>query len=65
MVDGSAGPWKHEWPELFIMFGILLEDEGVRLLLDSRGYSEIWSAGQRWEGEGKRRGGVKVWKYLG
>jgi phosphatidylinositol glycan class B len=46
------------------MFGALLEDDGVRKLLVSKEYEEVWSAGREWEGEGRRKGGVRVWKSL-
>lgn len=63
VANNSTGPWKHEWPQVLVMFGILLEDQDVRALLKSRGYSEVWSSGWRWEGEGKRKGGVKVLRH--
>lgn len=62
--EGSTGPWKHEWPELLVMFGVLLENWNVKSQLEAQGYEEVKSIGWKWEGEGKRRGGVKVWKYL-
>jgi len=63
IANSDTGPWKHEWPQLLVMFSILLEDQNVRVLLESRGYSEVWSSGWRWEGEGKRKGGVKVLRH--
>lgn len=60
--DGSTGPWKHEWPQNLVMFGVLLKDGGVKRLLQDLGYKEVWKAGWDWEGEGKRRGGVRVWR---
>jgi GPI mannosyltransferase 3 len=63
VTNNSTGPWKHEWPQVLVMFGVLLEDQDVRALLKSRGYSEVWSSGWRWEGEGKRKGGVKVLRH--
>lgn len=64
VVDG-IGPWKHEWPKNLVMFGVLLDDLEIRMLLESKGYYEVWHAGWKWEGEGKRSGGVKVWKHPG
>ena len=48
-----------------MLFGSLLGEEGVRPLLENKGYGEVWKAGREWEGEGKRRGGVRVWRYSG
>jgi phosphatidylinositol glycan class B len=62
--SANGEPWRHTWPQFLVMFGDLLADQGVRLLLETKGYGEVWSAGWGWEGEGKRKGGVKVWKYL-
>jgi len=63
MAKNGTGPWKHEWPQILVMFGVLLEDHDVKVLLRSRGYRETWSSGWRWEGEGKRKGGVKVLRH--
>ncbi|KAJ6497068.1 glycosyltransferase family 22 protein [Mycena vitilis] len=58
-------PWVHTWPRYLVFFGALLHEEGVRKLLEQRGYIEIWSAGRAWEGDSdERKGGVKVWKYM-
>jgi phosphatidylinositol glycan class B len=65
VTNGDIGPWKHEWPQLLVTFGILWENQEVRALLKSRGYNEIWRAGWRWEGEGKRKGGVTVLRHSG
>ena len=62
--DGSTGPWKHEWPEVLAMFSVLLENRGVKTQLESKGYGEVKRMGWKWEGEGKRRGGVRIWRYL-
>lgn len=56
-------PWKHEWPLYFVLFGDLLLQDGVKTLLERNGYDEVWKAGREWEGEGKRKGGVRVWKW--
>ncbi|KAJ7632894.1 glycosyltransferase family 22 protein [Roridomyces roridus] len=57
--------WVHAWPRHLAFFGALLEQEGVRDLLQQRGYAEIWSAGRVWEGDcDERKGGVRVWKYV-
>ncbi|THV03344.1 hypothetical protein K435DRAFT_748028 [Dendrothele bispora CBS 962.96] len=57
-------PWVHEWPRHLIFFGALLEVEGVKILLEQRGYIEIWKRGRSWEGdEDTRKGGVRVWKW--
>ena len=57
-------PWKHEWPRYLVFFGNLLQENGVRQLLDEKGYRQVWKAGREWEGEGKRKGGVMVWKWF-
>lgn len=58
--------WKHEWPKHIVMFGELLGDTyGVKGLLGERGYEEVWKAGREWEGEDTRKGGVRVWKWMG
>jgi len=56
-------PWKHEWPRYLVFFGNLLSHEGIQILLEEKGYREVWSAGRDWEGEGDRRGGVRVWQW--
>ncbi len=55
--------WRHEWPQDLVFFGALLDQEGVRDLLDQQGYEEVWSADYGWEGDGRRKGGVRVWRY--
>ncbi|KAF8163512.1 glycosyltransferase family 22 protein [Crassisporium funariophilum] len=68
MVTSTAGelhyPWRHEWPRYLVFFGDLLREVGVRDILDEKGYKEVWAGGRDWEGEGKRKGGVKVWKWF-
>ncbi|KZP21235.1 glycosyltransferase family 22 protein [Athelia psychrophila] len=64
VADGSTGPWKHEWPKNLVMFGALLQDQDVKALVEALGYSEVWRAGWDWEGEGKRRAGVRVLQHL-
>jgi phosphatidylinositol glycan class B len=56
-------PWRHEWPRFFIFFGRLLLEPGVRDILEEQGYKEVWKAGREWEGEGHRKGGVKIWEW--
>jgi GPI mannosyltransferase 3 len=65
VTNGDVGPWKHNWPQLLVIFGILWDDQDVQALLKSRGYNETWRAGWQWEGEGKRKGGVIVLSYSG
>ncbi|KAH6918403.1 GPI mannosyltransferase 3, partial [Coprinopsis sp. MPI-PUGE-AT-0042] len=65
---GQSGlqPWKHEWPKHLILFGDLLRDElGVRDVLEGKGYAEVRKFGREWEGEGKRKGAVRVWRWQG
>ncbi|KAG6867818.1 hypothetical protein C0993_010673 [Termitomyces sp. T159_Od127] len=68
-IPGAPHPdnylWAHEWPRYLVFFGALLEKEGVRNTLEARGYREVWKRGRMWEGEGQRKGGVRVWKWHG
>ena len=58
-------PWRHEWPRYLVLFGHLLEQEGVQLLFEAKGYQEVWKRGWWWEGDDeKRKGGVRVWKWV-
>ncbi|TFK54738.1 glycosyltransferase family 22 protein [Heliocybe sulcata] len=54
--------WRHEWPKHLVMFGALLEDQDVKALLLDKGYKEAWARDRGWEGDARRRGGVRVWK---
>ncbi len=56
-------PWRHEWPTHLLFFGCLLEQEGIRQMFVEQGYIEIWKRGRHWEGDDKRKGGVRVWKW--
>lgn len=56
--------WKHEWPRYLVLFGALLEERGVRDVMGEKGYREVWRRGRDWEGEGKRKGGVRVWRAV-
>jgi phosphatidylinositol glycan class B len=58
-----AFPWAHEWPQYLVLFGALLKENGVRKTLEEKGYKEVWRKGREWEGEGNRKGGVRVWKW--
>ncbi|KAF8629999.1 hypothetical protein AX15_003170 [Amanita polypyramis BW_CC] len=58
-------PWRHEWPTYLIFFGSLLEQESVEIFFIEKGYTEIWRGGRHWEGDGKRKGGVRIWKWSG
>ncbi|KAK2466735.1 hypothetical protein APHAL10511_000993 [Amanita phalloides] len=60
--DGQY-PWRHEWPTYLIFFGCLLEEEGVERLFIEQGYTEVWRRGRHWEGDDKRKGGVRIWKW--
>jgi len=57
-------PWRHEWPSYLVFFGHLLQEEGVASILEEKGYREIQKSGRDWEGEGKRKGGARVWKWI-
>ncbi|KAF8136435.1 glycosyltransferase family 22 protein [Boletus edulis] len=57
--------WQHEWPKYAVFFGALLEEPGMRTLFEVNGYIEVWKGGWQWGGEGKRKGGVRVWAYEG
>ncbi|EIW60158.1 glycosyltransferase family 22 protein [Trametes versicolor FP-101664 SS1] len=60
---GEIHPWRHEWPQNLVFFGALLDDPDVRKLLLALGYEEEWKAEYGWEGDSRRRGGVRVWRY--
>ncbi|KAF9014040.1 glycosyltransferase family 22 protein [Cyathus striatus] len=60
---GEKYPWRHEWPLYIVFFGDLLQEKGVQEFLEAKGYYEMWKRGREWEGEGKRKGGVRVWKW--
>ncbi|KAH7926671.1 glycosyltransferase family 22 protein [Leucogyrophana mollusca] len=55
--------WTHEWPRHIVLFGALLQEPGMLDLLRGNEYAEVWKGGWEWEGEGKRKGGVRVWKH--
>ncbi|KAH0830640.1 glycosyltransferase family 22 protein [Lanmaoa asiatica] len=57
--------WRHEWPRYIIFFGALLDEPGIRTLFEGNDYIEVWKGGREWEGEGKRKGSVRVWSYRG
>ncbi|KAI0822851.1 glycosyltransferase family 22 protein [Trametes gibbosa] len=56
-------PWRHEWPRSLVFFGALLNQPDVRNLLLDLGYEEAWRAEHGWEGDERRRGGIRVWTY--
>ena len=29
------------------------------------GYTQVWARGRHWEGDDKRKGGVRIWKWAG
>ncbi|KIL69962.1 glycosyltransferase family 22 protein [Amanita muscaria Koide BX008] len=62
-LDGGRYPWRHEWPTYLIFFGALLEEEGVKELLKAQEYTEIWRKGRSWEGDVRRKGGTRIWKW--
>lgn len=55
--------WEHEWSKHLVFFGQLLSYDGVESRLKAHGYHEVWRGGRDWEGEGKRKGGVRVWRW--
>lgn len=49
-----------------MLFGALLEEQGVKEYLIEKGYDEVWRRGRSWEGDSdERKGGVRVWKWQG
>lgn len=56
-------PWRHEWPQILVFFGALLDQPDVRNFLLDLGYEEAWRAEHGWEGDERRRGGVRAWRY--
>ncbi len=68
LADGSdevvdAYPWRHTWPRHLVLFGALLDKPNVKEVLEDKGYAEVWRKGKEWEGEGQRKGGVRVWSW--
>ncbi|KAF5358067.1 hypothetical protein D9756_001353 [Leucocoprinus leucothites] len=61
--SGVLYPWRHEWPRHLVFFGVLLQRQGMREILEEKGYVEAWKGGREWEGEGERMGGVRVWSW--
>jgi phosphatidylinositol glycan class B len=62
--DPEPYAWAHAWPLHLVFFGALLDEEGVRELLEARGYREVWNGGRAWERDSdERKGGVRVWRY--
>jgi GPI mannosyltransferase 3 len=62
--------WEHSWPSHFVIFGALIDDntfEGrsVRGVLEDKGYREIWMARNGFEEDDRRRGGVRLWQWMG
>ncbi|KZT71275.1 glycosyltransferase family 22 protein [Daedalea quercina L-15889] len=57
------GDWQHEWPEYLVMFGSLLEDDETRSILEGESYREVWKTESGWEGDRRRQGGVRVWRF--
>ncbi|KIJ35747.1 glycosyltransferase family 22 protein [Sphaerobolus stellatus SS14] len=55
--------WEHTWPSHLILFGALLEIDGVRPLLEDLGYTEDWHGWNGWEQDHRRRGGVRIWRW--
>lgn len=56
-------PWQHSWPRHLVFFGALLQKPGVKGILEQNGYVETYYRGREWEGEGERKGGVRVWSW--
>lgn len=62
--DGLTTEWEHTWPSHLAFFGALMDqDQGVRHLLQKRGYDKTWSSGNGWEEDERRRGGIQVWAW--
>ena len=64
LFDGRY-PWRHEWPTYLLFFGCLLEQTGVEKMFIEQGYTQVWARGRHWEGDDKRKGGVRIWKWAG
>ncbi|KAJ8507598.1 hypothetical protein ONZ45_g10045 [Pleurotus djamor] len=59
LAGSTSVAWSHEWPRHLVFFGQLLEFEGVEELFLGLGYNEVWRRGFDWEGDDKRKGGVR------
>lgn len=56
--------WDHRWPSHLIFFGALLhgeEGERIRYYIEELGYEKVWSVGNGFEEDWRRRGGVQLW----
>ncbi|EMD38465.1 glycosyltransferase family 22 protein [Gelatoporia subvermispora B] len=62
-ITSFGNDWSHEWPQILVIFGSLLSEPGVRELLQRIGYREVWVKESGWEGDRRRQGGVRVWRY--
>lgn len=59
----ETGLWAHEWPTHIVLFGALLQEEGVEDKLRDVGYVPTWREGNGLEEDPRRRGGVRVWVW--
>ena len=60
----DAFRWSHTWPSHIVFFGALLENDGIKGRLNDLGYREVWAKGNGIEEDRRRRGGVRVWKWM-
>jgi GPI mannosyltransferase 3 len=46
-----------------VLFGALLREPSMEDFLRTKGYTEIWRAGNGIEEDPRRRGGVRIWRW--
>jgi phosphatidylinositol glycan class B len=56
-------PRRYVWPSHLVFFGALLREPGIEGVLRTKGYAEVWRAGNGIEEDPRRRGGVRVWRW--
>jgi phosphatidylinositol glycan class B len=64
MTKMSECTWQHEWPRVLVMFGALLNEPEIPLILQDKGYVQTWYGTNGFEEDARRRGGVVVWKWV-
>jgi GPI mannosyltransferase 3 len=53
-------PHRYMWPRHLVLFGALLREPGVKDILRSKGYTEVWRGGNGIEEDPRRRAGVRI-----
>ncbi|KAF8273654.1 glycosyltransferase family 22 protein [Lactarius quietus] len=59
----ARAPHEYTWSSHLVFFGALLHERGVEDALRTKGYAEVWRAGNGIEEDPRRRGGVRIWRW--